>query len=165
MVDEFFATDPGEIMVSEIGLDERADRKFLQPHSAVLTPSENRIRCINAYVVMRKTKSAPFRCALEVASAHSELDKGVALRYQKVEYGQIDRNQKTILEQVDRLQRECIRLQIENEGRIRERDEALSQLRESDSEVQQIYESRSWRLTAPIRALGSALRGKRAVPH
>jgi hypothetical protein len=146
---DFFLAPAGINTVSKLGLDVRADGKFLQPDSATLAPMEDTIRCLNAHIVMRKIKSAPLRCALEVATAHSEVNAFAAARYRD-----------GIGNQVDELQREYTRLKVQmgqrtlecDEARV-QRDEARAQLRGIESQIQQIYESRSWRFTAPVRAL------------
>jgi hypothetical protein len=73
---------------------------------------------------------------------------------------------------IDQLQRECIRLQLEIEQFILERDQLILErdrlVLERDqarAQLRSIESSRSWRLTAPIRALTSALRRKGVSSH
>jgi hypothetical protein len=151
IVDQFFAP-AGQNIVSKLDIDMRGDGKFLQPHSGSLAQEEDKIRCLNAHVVMRKTKSALFRCALEVATAHSEVNAVAAKRYQN-----------GVFNQVDQLQREYFDLQLVAEQRTLERDEARAQYKRAESEIQQIQTSSSWRLTAPLRAVRAAIGRRRAA--
>jgi hypothetical protein len=137
IVDQFFAP-AGLNVISKMNLDVRVDGKFSQPNSGRRGPNEDRIFCFNAHVVMQKATSAPFRCGLEVATAHSSVDENAAARYQRPTF-----------DVIASLRRECLRLE-------RERDEARAA--KSQSLIRRIY---GLPLMAPVRALRSSFRTKR----
>ena len=98
------------------------------------------------HFVMRKTKSAPFRCELEIATTHSPVDVSMARRYQRRFQAGPDR------------QTSVAKSPQDVDEALAQRDEALAEWRRVKGEVERIYGSRSWRLTAPLRALGAVLR-------
>ena len=70
----------------------------------------------------------------------------MARRYQNDVVGQLDKTQ-TMVQSAAVL-----------DDVLAQRDQALAVCRQFKGEIEQIYGSRSWRLTAPLRALGAALR-------
>jgi hypothetical protein len=146
IVDRFFSPGSGINVITRFGLDLRADGKFRQRDSGVIDPGQENITCFNMHFVMRKTRNAPFRCELEIATTHSPVDRAMARRYQNNVTGQLDKT-RAILQSTSGV-----------EDALAQRDQALAEWRRLKGEVEQIYGSRSWRLTAPLRALGAALR-------
>ncbi len=141
-----FSRPAGLNTVTRLGLDLRADGRFRQRGSGALHPGQENIPCLNMHFVMRKTRSAPFRCELEIATTHSPVDGSMARRYQNDVVGQLDKTQ-TMVQSTAGL-----------DDVLAQRDQASSGCRRFKGEIEQIYGSRSWRLTAPLRALGAALR-------
>ena len=127
IVDWFFAP-AGQNIISEMGFDVRVNDDYLRSRSAGANQADDRIPCLNIHAVMRKTRTAPFCCSLEIATSHSAIDEEMARRYIG---GRLDTNP---------------------------RSGAPAHRSIVDSELQQIYRSNSWRLTAPLRALASTLR-------
>lgn len=134
---DIFVTLAGLNDVVELGIDTRGDHRILSPRSIDLPPHDRRVPCFNIHVVMRKTKSAPFRCVLEVATRHADLDTQIAERYEAgAAYGSGWR--------------------VERDHLIEERDRLAG-------ELAAFRRSTSWRLTAPLRYVVAKLRGGRAV--
>ena len=155
---DLFLAPAGENRLGSLGLDVRSETEFHRPHSAKLAANEDRIPCFNIHAVMRKTQSAEFRCALEIATAHSQVNTEMAARYGHTQ-DQLhsDMPLPEGIGDIDELSR---RLHHEKALRAAERDFARTQRDALASALVEVHASRSWRLTRPLRAVASILRGQ-----
>ena len=71
----------GSDNVSDIA-DVRADNRLLEPHSVRLTAGWQTVPSFDQHVVLRKTRAAPFKCGLELATSPATVNSAVASRYQ-----------------------------------------------------------------------------------
>jgi hypothetical protein len=155
LVEQFFAP-AGMNIVSQLSVDLRAGGLFLEPNSGRLTREEDQICCLNAHVIMRKTKSAPFRCGLEAATSHSAVHPTISTRYRAA--ADLQRECERLYRETKQLNHEKEQLNREKEQAISERDLALMERGAAQSELELMRLSRSWRLTGPLRALRAVAR-------
>ena len=131
-IEELFLAEADFYKLGASDIDARGDDSELTPlpHSATRHPSDVFIPAYNANVVLRKTRSAPFRCCLEVSTAHANVDPFVAQNYS---------NGGRVPDVVGRLQ------------------EVRRELAAAHAEIAAIRQSTSWRVTGPLRAVGRLL--------
>lgn len=130
-IEKLFLSEAGLYKVGSLAIDIRADDTDMtpSPNSAARDPSNVFIPAYNIHVVLRKTKSAPFRCSLEIATAHASVNPSVLMKYS---------GSTMMLDQIGQLQ----------EGR---------RLATAHEQVEAMKRSTSWRITVPMRALGRLL--------
>ena len=134
---DLFLTPAGLNKLNDLGLDIRDAAHPLNKGSA--KQSEQNISCYNINVVLKKTVSAPFRCALELATSHSAVDSEIADRY--LSNGTGSTNAAIVTGDHDQIIKKL----------IREKNQAISQL-------QQMRSSKSWKVTKPLRSLMTLVR-------
>jgi hypothetical protein len=76
---DLFLTNAGTSNLHASNIDVRDNKKLETPKSA--EASQNIVPQFDIHVLMRKTRSAPFRCALEISTAHAALDPRMKWRY------------------------------------------------------------------------------------
>jgi hypothetical protein len=130
---DLFVTSAGETFVDRLQISAR-DRTTILKQIPDLSV-DNRIPALNIHVILRRTAPAAFRCALETATTHAPIDQSVASRYRKeADQGLLFAGWKNAL--------------ADKEAEL---NVALERIRSFES-------STSWKLTAPLRAMASAVR-------
>ncbi len=133
-IKDIFFTPAG---IEDLGRSEADLRiEVAKPHSALLTVEETLIRTFNIHAILQKTRSAPFRCALEIATAHAPVDEALAGRYlgaQKSVDRSVNRDgERRLSEENARLLLEVVQLgaKLELKKRAAEGQESLQPLRD-----------------------------------
>ncbi len=82
-IETFFLAEAGFYKVGDLAMDIRSEDTGETPssNSAKRDPSTVFLPAYNIHAVLRKTRSAPFRCVLEVATAHASVDPDVLQSY------------------------------------------------------------------------------------
>jgi hypothetical protein len=78
---DIFLTAAGLNELSKLLPDVRIESKLLVPNSADVSTSDGRVPCYNIHAVLRKTRRARFRCALETATSHAAVSAEISRRY------------------------------------------------------------------------------------
>jgi hypothetical protein len=76
---DLFVTPAGESKIDQLKIPARDGTSILDRLDHL--SQDNRIPALNIHVILRKTRSGAFRCALEIATAHSPVDEAMAERY------------------------------------------------------------------------------------
>ena len=140
IVDLFFAL-AGLNDVTSLGIDVRDDTRFLESNSGTLPDGFSRVPNFNVHAVMRKTRSGPFRCGLEVATAHSALNSDVASRYDDPEH-KFPLPRRAVAE-LDRLTKERDQLALERDS---VRAKVTGDLVVANRRIDAMLASTSWRI-------------------
>jgi hypothetical protein len=170
IVDQFICI-AGESNVRKLGLDVRGlEEKITISNSGSITQHDERIPCFNIHVVLRKTKDAPFRVSLEIATAHSATTDLIMSRYTGTTGTPATRSAEVAaLGDMSGLggdaEARITALVADRERRISElvsdRERRVAQLvaerEEARARFSAIQNSFSWKITAPVRALSRAL--------
>jgi len=128
---EYLAVTPaGENRVDALGLKSMSGDSLLT--DAAPLGENNRIPQLNIHAILRKTQVAPFRASLEIATAHAPVNLEMLERYQKGAGGQARAAMPPTINVAE-----------------------LSAVRE---ELRAIKQSRSWRITRPLRDAAGVLR-------
>ena len=161
VIEDTFFAPAGQNSLRELTADIRTEGNFLKPFSSSLSNEQDKVPCYNIHVVMRKTESRSFTCALEIATAHSDANPEIAARY-----GAEGRSQVQATSQInpanmhsEELKLTITRLEREKNERIVERDKYHTERDQLSSQLAALYRSRSWRITQPIRAITRYIRG------
>lgn len=150
IVDLFF-TSAGETSLDKMGIDLRDD-DGMTPCRTKLPPDRLVFPNYNVHAILRKTRSAPFRLRLEVATAHAGVDGEVFEKYKSGD-GRLD----------------PLGCAVEDARRIRDEFEAklsaaradLRRTQDEAAAARAVYErSISRRLSAPFRRALRAFLGK-----
>jgi hypothetical protein len=121
---EYLAVTPaGENKVDELGIKSMSGDSLLT--DAAPLGENNRIPQLNIHVILRKAQVAPFRASLEIATAHAPVNVEMLERYQKGAGGQVRAAKPPTIN-------------------VAEPSAAYEELRA-------IKQSRSWRITRPLR--------------
>jgi hypothetical protein len=107
----------------------------------------NRIPALNIHVILQRTSANPFRCGLEIATAHAPVDRNMAARY-----GATAAAESAIL-----LQQLLHDTKSNLDKTTSNMESATSELEEAKRKLLDIQRSRSWRLTAPLRYIRSLM--------
>lgn len=133
-------------------VDIRLETDLQVSGSAKLDHRQEYVSDINIHAIMRKQSSNSFKCALEVATAHSSANEEISTRYQQVAL-----TSKHIRNYIDMMPSEvieaCKRLEREKNSLLTEINALKSAVKDSKRELTNIYESRSWKITKPLRNL------------
>lgn len=78
-IEQMIVTPAGESKIDELGLPSLDGDTLLKPTGHL--NGNNRIPALNIHVILRKTVDAPFRVSLEIATAHSVVDRKMLRRY------------------------------------------------------------------------------------
>jgi hypothetical protein len=127
IIEHLAVTPAGESKIDALGISGMAGDSLLSPEAHLGV--NNRVPALNIHVILRKTTDAPFRASLEIATAHSQVNTGMLDRYAKPSRGA---------------------------GAL-PRQRLIADLDVAQSELAAIRASRSWRITAPLRALSTLL--------
>jgi len=129
---DFFFTEAGRCKLDDLGIDIRAQDKYMIPRSANLEPSKLTLADYDVHAVMQKKSGGPFRCTLEVATAHASVNPGVEDAYgnSSEQFDPLDRAHAAHRKYLQQLE---------------------SELQEAKNLNQAILNSVSWRITAPLR--------------
>jgi len=76
---DLFVTPAGESKIDQLKIQARTGSSILNRLDHL--SEDNRIPALNIHVILRKTASIGFRCALEIATAHSPVNAAMAARY------------------------------------------------------------------------------------
>jgi hypothetical protein len=76
---DLFVTPAGESKIDQLEIEARAGTSVLERIDHL--HENNRIPALNIHVIMRKARDGGFRCALEIATAHSPVNAAMAARY------------------------------------------------------------------------------------
>lgn len=147
---DLFICFAGVSDVVTLGLDVRdAGEKFYIPNSVQLGLSDHRIPAFNIHVVLKKTRSAPFRVSLEIATAHSPPNEAITSHYGDVVVLVADVEQR-IKELVDDRERRISEL-------VDEREKIISRLvgerEQARSYLAPLRNSFLWKLAWPLRRI------------
>ncbi len=162
VVEELFITPAGVNYIEEMGLDVRGDEeKLSQAHSVKLSRSEERVPCFNIHVILRKTKSAQFRVALEIATAHAAPFDNVMGRYGEEPKASTGgsaqeteaRIQAIIADREKRVAEVVLDRETKISTLVAEREEARSRYDSLEEQLSQIKASRSWRYGEILRKI------------
>lgn len=150
---EMFLTPAGENLLNDLAIDVRADGAGIAvANSGRPAKGADRVPCFNIHCILRKVRSAPFKVALEIATAHTSAYADALNRYGDVE-GRVaelvaDRERR-IAELVADRQRRIAELTADRERKIgqlvREREDARGRAEELAIRSRAIEQSRSWR--------------------
>jgi hypothetical protein len=80
VIEHMAVTPAGESKIDVLGIPSMGGDSLLS-ESAPLGEN-NRVPALNIHVILRKTKDAPFRASLEIATAHSQVNTAMLERYQ-----------------------------------------------------------------------------------
>lgn len=176
IVDQFICI-AGESNVRKLGLDVRGlEEKLTVSNSGSITKHDERIPCFNIHVVLKKTKDAPFRVSLEIATAHSATTDTIMSRYtgtavssSPVSAGASGGDlEPRITALVADRERRISELVADRERRVSElvaeRDaigsryerlitELVSEREQARNQVNAFQNSLSWKITKPLRGL------------
>jgi len=160
IVDLFF-TVAGETHLDKMGIDFRNDDGMI-PCQATPSPDRSVFSNFNVHAVLRKTRSAPFRLRLEVATAHAGVDGEILERYRGVD-GKLD-PLGCVAEDVRRVRAELevARADLRHtQDDLRHTQDDLRRTQDEAAVARGVYERTiSRRLGAPFRSIVRALRGK-----
>jgi hypothetical protein len=150
IIDSFF-TFAGRNEPLRLGVDIRDHWALPTPNSGQLEGSDHLVPCFDVHVVMRKRSGGRFRCGLEIATAHSAVNSGMALRYaaESELHGLI----KSLTAKADDALAQLDRVSREKEERIAERDAAIT---ERDRLQQELRSTLLRRVARRIRRLRSS---------
>jgi hypothetical protein len=129
-VEDLFLTDAGGQRLDDVQVDIRDLDQYMTPHSGRIDTSKQFVVDFNVHAVLRKTKSAPFRVGLEIATAHAGVNEGVLGNYG-----------------------DGATVRAEGQAGL---TEELKGLR---ARLAAMENSTSWRVTAPLRRLANLVRG------
>jgi hypothetical protein len=76
---DLFVTPAGESKIDALKIPARSGASILVDLPNLL--ENNRIPALNIHVILKRTTAEPFRCGLEIATAHAPVDKNMAARY------------------------------------------------------------------------------------
>jgi len=76
---DLFVTPAGESRIDQLGIKARSSASILQCIDHL--NENNRVPALNIHAILRKTRSAPFRASLEIATAHAPVDQSMMDRY------------------------------------------------------------------------------------
>jgi hypothetical protein len=76
---DLFITPAGENKLDQLKIPVRSAKSVLEYLDRL--PEDNRIPCLNIHAILRRTNANSFRCALEIATAHSPVNAVVAAGY------------------------------------------------------------------------------------
>jgi hypothetical protein len=76
---DLFVTPAGESKIDQLKIQARTGTSILDRLDHLT--QDNRIPALNIHVILRKTRGSGFRCALEIATAHSPVNAAMAARY------------------------------------------------------------------------------------
>lgn len=157
LVDMFF-TDAGRSDVIGLGIDVRSSEDYMVPNSANLPSTQTVLTSFNIHVLVQKTTDRTFRCGAEIATAHAPIDDRIRANYARdAEQGEpLGKSLNVLYTLSDTIEQLNIRL-MQSEAELKADREELRSKRERLSMMEA---STSWKLSAPVRWLGRALRGK-----
>jgi hypothetical protein len=175
---EMFLTPAGENFVVAMGIDIRGvEEKLAVPNSLTLDPGADRVPCFNIHVILRKTRSAPFRVGLEIATSHATAYDAMLARYGDTAQAAASRDAKLHPAEFggwEAIESRISELTVDRERRIdgsvadrerkieqlvAEREEARSRGDNLAAQVRAIHASRSWRYTEPFRKVARQILG------
>jgi SAM-dependent methyltransferase len=128
---DLFVTHAGVNLIDELKIP--AQPEFPTPNWSL--GDANRVPCLNIHAVLRKIVDRPFRCSLEVATAHAPVNAVMAARYG----GEAPAT--TAVRQSSR-----------------SLEAMQAQLAAAHREISVLQSSRSWRITRPLRWAARTLR-------
>jgi len=79
VIEHLSVTPAGESKIDALGIPAETGDSVLHPPGDL--GDNNRIPALNIHTILRKTRDAPFRVALEIATAHSAVNEKMAARY------------------------------------------------------------------------------------
>jgi hypothetical protein len=129
VVEHMAVTPAGESKIDVLGIASMGGDSLLSDNAPL--GENNRVPALNIHVILRKTKDAPFRASLEIATAHSQVNTLMLERYQSGNSS------------------------AQAGGVSKQR---LSNLMAAERELAEIKRSRSWHLTRPLRNAADLLR-------
>jgi hypothetical protein len=168
---EMFLTPAGENLLNDLAIDVRADGAGIAvANSGRPAKGADRVPCFNIHCILRKVRSAPFKVALEIATAHASAYAGVLNRYDAAAYAEAPRAaaatkgmpgangaEGRIAELVADRERRIAELTADRERKVgqlvREREEARGRAEELAIRLRAMEQSRSWRYLAPVRRI------------
>lgn len=127
-VEHMAVTPAGESKIDALGITSMGGDSLLSDGAPL--GENNRVPALNIHVILRKTKDAPFRASLEIATAHSEVNTAMLERYQEGGNAQ--------------------------SGAVSK--QRLGHLLAVERELREIKRSRSWHLIRPLRNAADLLR-------
>jgi hypothetical protein len=164
--------------LSQLRNDIRDIDRLAISHYAAAGPADERITCYNVHAVLRKTVDTPFRCGLEVATAHAQVSDAISARYgqwhetdplnvlrrerdaarAKFEAMREERDAAAVKAEAMREERDGAA--VKAEAMRQERDAAMALRDHAFVEISSLRSSTSWRITTPLRYLGSLAKGQ-----
>jgi SAM-dependent methyltransferase len=83
---DLFVTPAGENAIDRLKISVRSSKSIFEPLEHLA--QNNRIPQLNIHAILRKTFDAPFRCGLEIATAHAPVNDAMVSRYSNGSYTQ-----------------------------------------------------------------------------
>jgi len=80
VIEHMAVTPAGESKIDVLGIPSMGGDSLLSETAPL--GENNRVPALNIHVILRKTKDAPFRASLEIATAHSQVNTAMLERYQ-----------------------------------------------------------------------------------
>jgi hypothetical protein len=135
IVDKFLVPAIPSSRLEPTGFDVRTDKAFMQSSSASVGTYSEEVPSFNIHVLMRKTKSAQFQCALEIATADAPINAAMAARYglnasamtPSRRIADLIAECQSLLKERDEAVVQYQRVCAERDARLAERDEAVVQ--------------------------------------
>jgi hypothetical protein len=157
---EMFLTAAGENLLNELAIDVRADGAGIAiANSGKPATGADRVPSYNIHCILRKVRSAPFKVALEIATAHASAYDGVLNRYGGAAAAEAPKTvaATNVPEPANGVEGRIAELVADRERKVgqlvREREEARARAEELAIRLRSIEESRSWRYLAPVRRI------------
>lgn len=133
VVEHMAVTPAGESRIDVLGITSMGGDSLLSDCAPL--GENNRVPALNIHVILRKTKDAPFRASLEIATAHSQVNTAMLERYE----GKAAADRGAMLFSKQR----------------------LNDLLAAERELIAVKNSRSWHMTKPLRDAADLVRRTR----
>ena len=160
---DLFICPAGVNDIRDLGLDVRHEKELDRSQSGTLGHGEERLMQFNIHAIMRKTSNSNFRTGMEVATAHSAVDPNVAARYASGNIKTFSNLEmlpaETKLDSMIAIMKDLHGSHVRTADEYRtERERLEAELSETKSQLDQMRRSTSWRVSAPLRAMGRIFR-------
>jgi SAM-dependent methyltransferase len=166
---DLFICPAGANNIRQLDLDVRHEKELGRPQSGTIGAGDEKLPQFNIHAIMRKTYSSNFRTGMEVATAHSAVDQGIAARYASGNIKVSSKSDKLPtdikLDSMIAIMNDLHKSHVRTADEYRtDRERLETELADAKSRIDQMHHSISWRVSAPLRAI-SRLRRKTIRPE